>query len=531
MPFLIEVRRDALPIHGVPLTERTYTIGASRTCDIQLEGPGVEAEHARLVAEKGRMLLFRSEEEGVLLVNGKKVRSTVVDVEDVIGIGDFTLHFVEQGTNQALDLNALRVRIHESLVERLDLAKLRIEELSDEDLWSRCEVIVKEIVAKSYIPPGVDVEKLEKSVLREALGLGPLEELLSDDSITEVMVNGKDKIFVERKGKLEAVPVEFTSNAQVINVISRIVNPIGRRVDESTPMVDARLKDGSRVNAIIPPLAIHGPSITIRKFPKRKLTPKDLIDFGTWTPDMEEFLRFAVETKRNVVVSGGTGSGKTSLLNVLSSFIPDGERVVTIEDSAELKLSKVNLVSLEARPANIEGKGEVPIRDLVKNALRMRPDRIVVGECRSGEALDMLQAMNTGHDGSLTTLHANAPDDAVLRIETMVMMAGFELPVAVIRRQIALAIQLIVQLSRLSDGSRKVTHVSEVTGLEGTEVTMKDVFVFRRTGLDADGRVQGYFTATGYVPKFVEALGRMGIPIRREIFAPAPEERSAQTAA
>jgi pilus assembly protein CpaF len=341
---------------------------------------------------------------------------------------------------------------------------------------------------------------------------------LADEGISEIMVNSPTQVYVEREGKLERVEKAFSSPQAVLGVIERIVAPLGRHIDESSPLVDARLADGSRVNAIIPPLALKGPCITIRKFKRDLLTSDNLIDFGTLTPQMAEFLDTCVKVRRNIVISGGTGSGKTTLLNILSSYIPERERIVTIEDAAELQLPQDHVVSLEARPANIEGKGQITIRDLVRNSLRMRPYRIVVGECRGGEALDMLQAMNTGHDGSLTTLHANTPRDALSRLETMVLMSGMDLPIRAIREQIANAVNLIIQQTRFADGTRKVTAISEVSGMEMEVITMQDIFTFKQEGFDADGKVEGRFIATGFVPKFYDDLQRRGIPVNMDIF-------------
>ncbi|WP_421381603.1 CpaF family protein [Bacillus salacetis] len=353
-------------------------------------------------------------------------------------------------------------------------------------------------------------EQLIEAVEDELLGYGPITPLLEDPSISEVMVNGPGDIYFEQKGKLVRSAVTFRDDSHVLRIIEKIVSPIGRRVDESSPMVDARLPDGSRVNAIIPPLSLKGPSLTIRKFSDTPFTSRDLISFGTMTDDMAEFLELCVRARLNIFISGGTGSGKTSSLNVLSSFIPHDERIVTIEDAAELKLSQDHIVSLESRPSNIEGKGEITIRDLVKNSLRMRPDRIVVGEVRSAEALDMLQAMNTGHDGSLSTGHANSPRDMLSRLETMVMMAGFDLPVRAIREQISNAIDLIVQQVRLKDGSRKITHITEVQGLEGDTIVLQDLFVFKEDGISPDGKVEGRFMSTGIRPKFIDQLEAYG---------------------
>ena len=368
------------------------------------------------------------------------------------------------------------------------------------------------------LPPGGQ-EVLFKAVMDEILGFGPLETLLDDPSISEVMVNGPKQVYIERKGQLIESGVTFMDDDHVMRVAQRIVAPLGRRLDRKMPMVDARLPDGSRVNIIAPPVALAGTTITIRKFFKTPLTVQNLIEFGTLNPQMADFLRACVVGRLNIVVAGGTGSGKTTLLNVLSSFIPDGERIVTIEDSAELRLNQRHVVPLEARPADVDGGGAVTIRNLVTNALRMRPERIVVGECRSGEALDMLQAMNTGHDGSLTTLHANTPRDALSRLETMVLMSGMDLPIRVIREQVASAIDLIVQQARLRDGSRKVTYITEVQGMEGETIVLQDIFRFREVGDDEHGKVKGQLVPTGLIPKFASRLESHGQKIDRAMFA------------
>ena len=359
--------------------------------------------------------------------------------------------------------------------------------------------------------------RMLEQITDEILGLGPLEPLLRDETITEVMVNGPQQIYIEREGRLELTNVTFQNDEHVMKIIQRIIAPIGRRVDESSPMVDARLADGSRVNAIIPPLSLVGPVITIRKFAATPYTVDDLVRFGTATSDMFEFLEACVKARLNIFVSGGTGSGKTTMLNILSSFIPDDERIVTIEDAAELQLRQEHVVTLEARPSNIEGKGAIPIRELVRNALRMRPDRIVVGECRSAEALDMLQAMNTGHDGSMSTGHANTPRDMLSRLETMVLMAGMDLPLRAIREQISSAVDLIVHQNRLKDGSRKITNITEVQGMEGDVIVMQDVFVFEQTGVE-EGRILGRLKPTGIRPHFVERFETMGIHLPPNIF-------------
>ena len=365
-----------------------------------------------------------------------------------------------------------------------------------------------------------DKQKVNQAVMNEVYQFGPISDLLNDDTITEIMVNGPLDIFVERKGKIIKTENEFRDDKHVMHIIDKIISPLGRRVDESSPLVDARLPDGSRVNIIIPPLAVKGPSITIRKFSKDPLTTNDLITFGALNGDIAEFLRLCVKGRINVLVSGGTGSGKTTLLNVLSSYIPEDERIVTIEDAAEVQLQQAHVVTLESRPANIEGNGRITIRDLVVNSLRMRPDRIIVGEVRGGEALDMLQAMNTGHDGSLTTIHANSPQCSLSRLETMVMMSGVELPSRAIREQVASAIDLIIQVERMVDGSRKVTKISEIIGLEGEIVTLQDIFLFHQMGFDEHGNVKGKHKATGIMPGFVEKIKAHGENIPPSLFKP-----------
>jgi pilus assembly protein CpaF len=408
----------------------------------------------------------------------------------------------------------------------MDLRRHDVSKMSDTQLREETNNFILEIMTEMQesIPPELDRELLARQVLDEAVGLGPLEELLQDHSVTEIMVNQFDKIFIERKGRLERHPLTFTSDRAVMGVIERIVAPLGRRIDESSPLVDARLKDGSRVNAIIPPLALKGPALTIRKFAKRKMTAQDLVDLGSMSPEMAAFLEVCVAARRNIVVSGGTGSGKTTLLNILSNFIPGEERIITVEDAAELQLHHDHWISLESRPANGEGKGAIPIRELVRNTLRMRPDRIVVGECRGGEALDMLQAMNTGHDGSLTTLHANNPRDAVARLETMVLMAGMDLPLSAIREQVASAIHLIVQQTRFACGTRMVTSVTEVTGIESGKLQLQELFRFVNLGYGSGdhGKIRGYFTGCDMAPTFYEALRFSGRTLDMSIFKPAP---------
>ncbi len=402
----------------------------------------------------------------------------------------------------------LKANIHKKIVEELEGEAL--DDQTSEEEWDEIKQLIDTILQEeNEMLTRQEREKVIQEIIAEMKGFGPIDTLLNDEDISEVMVNHAKQIYVERKGKLELSPVQFRDDDHVMRIIEKIVSPLGRRIDESSPMVDARLPDGSRVNAIIPPLALKGPSITIRKFSKDPFQIEDLIRFGTLTEPMALFLRAAVEARLNIVVSGGTGSGKTTTLNVLSSFIPSDERIVTIEDAAELQLRQDHVITLETRPPNIEGKGAITMRELVKNSLRMRPDRIVVGEVRSGEALDMLQAMNTGHDGSLTTGHANTPRDMLSRIETMVLMAGMDLPVRAIREQIASAVDIIVQQNRMKDGTRKITHITEVLGMEGDIVTMQDIFLYKYPGA---------FQPTGVVPKTFEKIKDAGISITTDMF-------------
>ncbi|HWW08723.1 MAG TPA: CpaF family protein [Candidatus Acidoferrales bacterium] len=414
---------------------------------------------------------------------------------------------------------ALRSKVHTRLVEEL---AGNTDSAPPEVVRQRIAELVNEVTAEQQMTLGrQEKQRVAEIVINDVLGLGPLEELLENPDVTEIMVNGYSQIYIEQHGKITLSPVTFESNEQLMQVIDRIVSSIGRRVDESSPMVDARLKDGSRVNVIIPPLALRGPTVTIRKFAKEALEVDDLVRFGSITEDMIRFLEACVRGRLNVVVSGGTGSGKTTTLNILSSFIPGDERIVTIEDAAELQLRQEHVVTLETRPANVEGRGRITIRDLVINALRMRPDRIVIGECRGGEALDMLQAMNTGHDGSLTTLHANNARDCISRLETMVLMAGAELPSRAIREQIGSAVNVIVQQSRLRDGARKIVGITEVLGTDdNNDVKLQDLFAFRQTGIDEEGHVIGSFMPTGNIPTFLEYLRSSGERVPETIFQP-----------
>lgn len=409
----------------------------------------------------------------------------------------------------------LKERIQDKLVAELDPT---MDVSRTDEVRRTIQDMFEQILAQeNIILSRSERERLFEGIVAEILGFGPLEVLLADETVSEIMVNGPEKVFVERKGKLQKTNITFESNEHVLKVIDRIVSPLGRRIDESSPYVDARLPDGSRVNAIIPPLALNGPTLTIRKFEKDPLTIEDLIRFGSMSPEVAEFLKACVKARLNVVVSGGTGSGKTTLLNVLSSFIPNDERIITVENAAELQLRQEHVVTLESRPPNIEGKGEVTIRDLVINTLRMRPDRVVVGECRGGETLDMLQAMNTGHDGSLTTAHANTPRDMLSRLETMCLMAGMDLPVRAIREQVASAVDLIVQQSRLRDGSRKIVNITEVQGMEGDVIVMSDIFAFEQQGIE-NGKIVGRLKPTGIRPKFYERIEAAGIILPPNIF-------------
>ncbi|AKU94075.1 Type II/IV secretion system ATP hydrolase TadA/VirB11/CpaF, TadA subfamily [Labilithrix luteola] len=436
--------------------------------------------------------------------------------ESVIVLPASDLVVDEEGQSEGFGTVPADVRreIHRQLLELLDLAKMDATKVDDPSMRPKVLTAIRRIVHNlgSRLPAGTDNDRLIGEMADEALGLGPLERFLGDATISEVMVLDANTIYVEKNGKVILTDARFTDDERVRAVIERIVTPLGRRIDESSPLVDARLKDGSRVNAVIRPLALRGSCITIRKFARTPLTVERLIEFGAMNERMARFLMRSVVAKKNVVISGGTGSGKTTLLNVLSGAIPSEERIVTIEDAAELQLKQPHVVSLETRPANIEGKGEYTIRDLVKNALRMRPDRIVVGECRGGEALDMLQAMNTGHDGSLTTTHANSPVEAVARLETLCLMAGLDLPVKAIREQIAGSVDLIVQQTRFSDGSRRVSSVAEVTGLnDDGEVSLRPIFEFVRTGTGPNGKIEGAFRATGYLPSFLDTFIVMGL--------------------
>ena len=553
------------------LENGSYMIGRSASCRLCLPFPDVSERHAVLTVRDGRAVLEDLHSANGTYVNGERIDEAVVlDNGMVVQIGESMLRVSdgdEEGEPDSTRQECLvtsddeasqgggdgqggrdipvaaeeeeaapaqdpmrdlrrnvQEQIQHELLKRMDMKRLTMQGVDrdglEETAREKIRSIIDEVVANGRLPAGIDPLRLEEDVFNEALRLGPLEELLADDSVSEIMVNGPDKVYVERGGKLVLSDCQFTDDASVLAVIERIIAPLGRRCDESQPYVDARLSDGSRVNAIIAPLALSGPTITIRKFSKKALTPEDFIRFGTWTHNAAEFMKLCVLLRKNVIVAGGTGSGKTTLLNLLSGYIPHSERIVTVEDAAELRLQQPHVVRLEARPPNIEGKGAVPIRDLVKNCLRMRPDRIIVGECRGGEALDMLQAMNTGHDGSLTTVHANSPRDVISRLETMVLMSGMELPSRAIREQIASAVDIVIHESRLSDGSRKVVAISEVTGLEGNQIVMQDIFTFNQKGVGENGKIIGEFKPTGAIPTWYDQLAGRGIQCDPKMFDP-----------
>ncbi len=528
----------ALPDGTVVTRFGAAVIGRDPSCDIVLASGEVSRRHAAIEIKGGSILLTDNSANGTLVNGQLVVRATVpVDPTAALRIGPYDLLLkvnpyalasVEATPNKTRDPGAGRVpgemrrRIHRQLLDNLDLVTLDRKKMDDPAMRPKVQAALRRIIGElgSQLPAGADRERLITEMTDEALGLGPLEQLLADDTVSEIMVVTPQSIFVERHGRIEHTDLSFTDDETVRAVIERIVTPLGRRIDESTPLVDARLKDGSRVNGIIKPLAIRGACITIRKFAKRALSLEDLIKVGTLTPQIARFLTRSVVVKKNILVSGGTGSGKTTLLNVFSGSIPVVERIVTIEDAAELRMPQPHVVSLESRPPNLEGKGEITIRDLVRNALRMRPDRIIVGECRGGEALDMMQAMNTGHDGSLTTVHANTTRDALYRLDTMVAMANLNIPERAIRAQIASAVNLIVQVSRLSDGTRKVTNISEVTGMEGDVITMQEIFAYKQTGVADDGTVIGHTSATGVRPRFAERLRVFGVNLPAHIFEP-----------
>lgn len=574
MQYTLNIAHPGKPVQTVDLSEGSYTIGRGEACKIRLRHPEISERHALLVIRNGRATIEDLNSSNGVLVNGVTLEAPkILNSESVVAIGPCLLR-VElpkaeastpepklgkmaptnketpaeptlQNTPDAQPIvnrmpkpsigtkapdpmltviREIKNQIHRELVQRLDLKRMTASNSSEEELEEKVKTtiraIITEVQKKQRLPAKINARTLEREIYNEAMRLGPLEDFLEDESITEIMVNGPKQVFVERGGRLELTGQSFMDDETVLGVIERIVAPIGRRIDESQPYVDARLPDGSRVNAIISPLSLIGPCITIRKFAKKAMTIQDFINYGTWTKNAADFLKICVLMRKNIIVAGGTGSGKTTLLNLLSGYIPETDRIVTIEDAAELRLEQSHVIRLEARPPNIEGRGAIPIRDLVRNSLRMRPDRIIVGECRGGESLDMLQAMNTGHDGSLTTVHANSPRDVISRLETMVLMSGMDLPSRAIREQIASAVDIIVHESRMSDGSRKITYITEVVGLEGQQVVMQDIFEFQQTGIDENARVTGKFVPTGAVPTFFEYLKSRGLEMDPRVFDP-----------
>jgi pilus assembly protein CpaF len=552
MPFLIiQHLEDGQSRPAIDLAGRAeWSIGRAADNAIALPGTKVSRRHALVRVSGGAVEISDVGSSLGTCVNDQRLAGPVrLNPGDRIDVGGNLLLFAlqpaavepvsravpapappppvaehqEPGILYSDEMMSLKKRIHEHILTKLNLPEIATRQIEDQEMRFKLEAALDATLRelRHEFPRDLDMPAFRQALLDELVGYGPITPLLRDAAVNEIMINGPNRIFIERNGRLVETGARFFDNRHLTTIIQRIVEPVGRHVDEASPMVDARLPDGSRVNAIIPPLALDGPSVTIRKFSSKKLTTDDLVKFGSMNAEIALFLEEAVRCRQNIVISGGTGSGKTTLLNILSQFIPLGERLVTIEDSAELRLTHRNLVRLEARPANIEGRGRIAIRDLVINALRMRPDRIVVGECRGPEALDMLQAMNTGHDGSMTSLHANNPRDALTRLENMVMMAGYDLPSSAIREQIGSAVDLIVQQTRLVDGSRKVVQISEITGREGNVLLMQDIFTFEQKGFTEKGQVIGQFTATGNIPRFVEELKLKGdLRLDMNVFVP-----------
>lgn len=544
MPALLHPDQTQSSLLGLKPGE-FFVLGAAANADIRLTADGVAPRHARIANDNGLYTIAPLSPKNPVFRNNQYVDPAghALSSGDKIQVGEWSLVFEDAGPSpdtastrdhftakrkdesNLTDYERIKRKIHSALIERMNLRGL--ESSSTEELRLRTDRFIlslleehRDELQKTAIP----AEALRRDLLQLALGYGLLDDLLADPQISEIMCLGDGRIFVEKKGKITLADRKFDDPAELRAIIERIVGPIGRRIDESSPIVDGRLPDGSRINAVVEPIALDGPTLDIRKFTANQLGIDDLVRGDSLTPQMAIFLHLAVQHRQNVIVAGGTGSGKTTLLNILSSFIPADERIVTIEDSAELRLRQEHVVRLESRPQNIEGKGEIPIRVLVKNALRMRPDRIVVGECRGGEALDMLQAMNTGHDGSLTTLHANSPRDVISRLETMALMSGLELPQRAIRQQIASAVNLVCHQSRLPDGSRRIVSIAEIVPApDGEDLALRDVYRFRRTGIDkASGRILGHYEYTGAVPAFIETLRAAGIPFDESIFsAPA----------
>jgi pilus assembly protein CpaF len=473
---------------------------------------GLSEEAKKLATEKVKQGLFSGGAPSTASAAPKSNPSV-----PVTAVPSAKTHAPAALTERQVYLQQLKVKIHQQLVERLDVQNLRT--LPPDTVRSEVRILIKELCQNEKgLLNSNEQDRLMDEVMDETFGLGPLEALLKDGSISDIMVNRCDRIYVERKGRIELSDVRFRDNAHLRQIIDRIVGLVGRRIDETQPMADARLADGSRVNAIIPPLALDGPAMSIRRFGAKPMQLEDLIRAGAFPPAVMDFLAAAVQARCNIIISGGTGSGKTTLLNCLSRYIPADERVITIEDAAELLLQQPHIVRLETRPANIEGKGEVNQRDLVKNCLRMRPDRVIIGECRGGEAMDMLQAMNTGHDGSMTTIHANTTRDAMGRLEVLIAMAGYDIPMRALRTQIASAINIVIQANRLTGGKRKVTRVSEITGMEGEQIQMHDLFAFEQQGVDENGSAAGHFICTGIRPKVAEKIEHRGIRLPSDLF-------------
>ncbi|MCX5701248.1 MAG: ATPase, T2SS/T4P/T4SS family [Candidatus Omnitrophica bacterium] len=525
----LEEIKGTLPVEIITsLTSEGKAVGLSVN-----SGVPVVLDNPRLKFSLGmKKLSERLASDPKIFIEHKDIDQLKLKETAIEKTGDFWMKFglvdtpVTSIAEETDEILILKRRIHTRLIEELNIKKLDLKVFSDpakkKELKNKAEMLVGNLLVEEsgmLISSPEVRRKLVKEIIDEALGLGPLEDLLADPEITDIMVNNKDEVYCERKGKIEVTNKKFISNEQVKIIIERIIAPIGRRIDESVPMVDARLPDGSRVNSIIPPLSLGGPTLTIRKFRKERFKVDELIGLKTLSFNMSEFIKACVLTRKNIIISGGTGSGKTTILNVLSAFIPNDERIITIEDAAELKLHQEHWVRLESRSANIEGKGQITIRDLFRNTLRMRPDRIVIGECRGIETLDMLQAMNTGHDGSMTTIHANSTRDVLARLDSMILMSGVELPVRAIREMIASAIDVIVHTARLPDGTRKITEISEVVGMKDeVHVELQNIFAFRQTGIDAQRNILGDFHATGYIPSFVDEMKRRGTALSEEIF-------------
>ncbi|MDD5246554.1 MAG: ATPase, T2SS/T4P/T4SS family [Candidatus Omnitrophica bacterium] len=525
--------RAAIPceiIGRIPSEGKTVGVALNRRFPVVVDSPNSRVAQAIRRLEKEFL-----ERQGLFLEHHEISLSAATQEELLIEEGEFWKKFkIDKGAvsseesedkKEADEVTELKKRIHQKLIEKLDLKHLEIDmtdPVKAKQIREKTEAVISTALAEEtgvFLSSFEVRKRLVKEISDEALGLGPLEDLIDDNNISDIMVNNRNQIYIERFGKIELSPKRFLSNEQVRQVIERIIAPLGRRIDELVPMVDARLPDGSRVNAIIPPLSLTGPTLTIRKFGRERLTIDDLLRLNTMSDPMREFLRAAVSARKNVIVSGGTGSGKTTVLNVLSTFIPENERIISIEDAAELKLRQEHWVRLESRPPNIEGKGEITIRDLFRNSLRMRPDRVIIGECRGNETLDMLQAMNTGHDGSMTTIHANSTTDVLTRLDSMILMSGAELPIRAIREMVASAIDVIIHTTRLPDGTRKVMQVTEVTGMkDDMHIDLQDIFVFKQTGIDAQAKVLGSFQATGYIPSFMDEIKIRGIHLPEDVF-------------